>query len=158
MSTALKNHLPDESVLVQERVESLLDRRSSVESVKSADEEAESPSGHYRVRSAVALTPQSHGRTGWTVLEEFEFDGYSYRVQRRPIEVRGPVSLAPREREAVGLACAGLSRKQIASELGLAPSTVGVLLHRAAQKLQATNRPELLQSYRATQSTLGDDV
>jgi DNA-binding CsgD family transcriptional regulator len=52
--------------------------------------------------------------------------------------------LSPRERELVTLAAAGKTNKEIAHEIGLAHATVRVLLARAAAKLGAKSRRELL--------------
>jgi DNA-binding NarL/FixJ family response regulator len=52
------------------------------------------------------------------------------------------------------LACAGRSNKSIAQELELSPSTVGVLLFRAAAKLNAKSRSELLSNYEQFKAAL----
>ena len=43
-----------------------------------------------------------------------------------------------------GLPSAGVTNKVIAYEMGISASTVGVLLHRAARKLDCQTRGELL--------------
>lgn len=93
--------------------------------------------------------PQSgeKGRGSWTVVEQFVRDGYSYRLARRPLRDEGTERLTKREQEALDYALDGLSNKTIAYALGLAPSTVGVLLFRAAAKLGVKSRRELLQAY-----------
>jgi DNA-binding CsgD family transcriptional regulator len=53
--------------------------------------------------------------------------------------------LSVREREIVELARAGCENKAIACQLGLAYSTVRVLMARAARKLGARTRQEVLQ-------------
>lgn len=57
--------------------------------------------------------------------------------------------LTSREEQAVELAANGLSNKRIAQCLGIAPSTVGVLLFRAAAKLGVKSRAELAAAFRA---------
>jgi DNA-binding CsgD family transcriptional regulator len=120
-----------------------------------ADEEL--PSG-YQKRVGDSEPPGSgkRHRRSWENVEEFNHQGYCYRLQRRPIEETQDTPLAPREEEALDLAATGLSRKEIAENLGLAPSTVGVLLHRAAVKLGARSRRELIQSYRSRQNAPSD--
>ena len=86
----------------------------------------------------------------WTLVEAYELDGKQYivarcddtwRAKRRP--------LSRRESQVLGLAVLGDSNKVIAYKLGIAPSTVGVLLHRAAEKLACHSRPELLARFAA---------
>jgi DNA-binding CsgD family transcriptional regulator len=86
--------------------------------------------------------------SGWTVAEQFVREGFSYRLMRRPLEfAKVPPKLTRREEDAVLLACAGHSNKSIAQVMDVAPSTVGVLLFRAAAKLNAKSRSELLSNY-----------
>lgn len=86
---------------------------------------------------------------GWTVTEQFVREGYCYRLMRRPIE---PADSAPRftrrEEEALALAADGCTNKRIAQILDVSPSTVGVLLFRAASKLNVKSRDDLLRAYR----------
>jgi DNA-binding CsgD family transcriptional regulator len=56
-----------------------------------------------------------------------------------------PRSLSEREREVVALALKGCGNKTIAYELGLAHSTIRVLMARAASKFGAKTRQELLE-------------
>jgi DNA-binding CsgD family transcriptional regulator len=83
------------------------------------------------------------------VAEQFISQGFHYRVLRKPVDA-DPVSpgLTKREADAVELACQHLSNKEIAARLDVSPSTVGVLLFRAAAKLQAKSRSELIAAYR----------
>lgn len=53
--------------------------------------------------------------------------------------------LSTRERQIIAAASLGKSNKEIACELGLAHATVRVLLARAARKLGATGRRDLLE-------------
>jgi DNA-binding CsgD family transcriptional regulator len=80
------------------------------------------------------------------VLDEYERDGFCYQVLRRPVTTDAP-RLTKREAEVLACACLGSSNKEIAYDLGLSPSTVGVLLFRAAGKLGAQSRQELLIAY-----------
>jgi len=89
----------------------------------------------------------SRSRSGWTVLEEFVVDGFSYRVIRRPAPPEERPALTRRENEALAYASLGYKNKKIAQALGLAPSTVSVLLSRAASKLGTKSRRELLRAY-----------
>jgi len=67
---------------------------------------------------------------------------------RRPLESSDePPRLTRREEEALFHAFHGCTNKRIAELLGVAPSTVGVLLFRAAAKLGAKSRPDLLAAY-----------
>jgi DNA-binding NarL/FixJ family response regulator len=72
----------------------------------------------------------------WTVVEHFESDGQRYLLARRnDPAVHGLSVLTERERQVASFAVLGHSSKLIAYELGLADSTVRVLLHRACRKL-----------------------
>jgi DNA-binding CsgD family transcriptional regulator len=81
----------------------------------------------------------------WTLVDHYESDGKRYVLARenapKPLE---PVRLSGRERQVVALAALGRSNKLIAYELGLAYSTVRVLMARASAKLGATSRSELI--------------
>ncbi len=93
--------------------------------------------------------PPSRARSGWTVIEEFAQGGYFYRVMRRAIDHdRGEPQLTQREEQELAHAVDGASNKSIAHALGLSPSTVGVLLFRAASKLGVKSRAALLAKYR----------
>lgn len=106
------------------------------------------PSGVHRQLDPDDSPAMGRTRKSWRILEEFSHEGYFYRLQRRPLDGHQHASLAKRERDVLKLASEGQSRKEIAETLGLAPSTVGVLLHRAAVKLGARSREELILNYR----------
>jgi len=126
----------------------------SDETLKTEDEDH--PSGIHRHLSKRAATTSPRDRPSrsstvrkpWEIVEEFEHEGHRYRLQRRRIESRKEAPLAKREEETLELASEGMTRQQIAERLGLAPSTVGVLLHRASIKLRARSRNELISNYR----------
>lgn len=108
------------------------------------------PSGVLKV--AEKASPYESGKhrvsTGWTVIDQYEQDGFRYRLTRRPVDPEsGGLRLTPREDEVLTHACDGFSNKEIAYTLGLAPSTVGVLLFRAAAKMGVRSRTELLSAY-----------
>ena len=73
----------------------------------------------------------------WTLVDHFEVDGKRYLIARRNDDAAcGLAALTEREREVASHAAVGHSSKLIAYELGLADSTVRVLLHRACRKLR----------------------
>jgi DNA-binding CsgD family transcriptional regulator len=81
----------------------------------------------------------------WSLLDHFDRDGKRYVLACR----NAPSALAsalftPRERQVVLLATAGHSNKLIGYELGIATSTVGVLLSRAAARLGVKSRRALV--------------
>ena len=92
-----------------------------------------------------------------TLLDHFQRGGKRYVVAvANPPEsaaARALSSLAPRERQVVAAAAAGRTNKLIAYELGLADSTVRVLLARAARRLGASTRQELVAIVRAHAAT-----
>jgi DNA-binding CsgD family transcriptional regulator len=81
----------------------------------------------------------------WTLIDVCERDGRRYLVarQNKP-RVRGPSVLTDREQEVLAFAVLGHHNKLIAYNLGISPSTVRVLIARAAGKLGAGSRAELI--------------
>jgi DNA-binding CsgD family transcriptional regulator len=65
----------------------------------------------------------------------------------RPAKSASPEALSPRERQVLSLAAAGDTNKVIAYELGLSPSTVGVLVSRAMRKLGAPTRLAAIRTF-----------
>jgi DNA-binding NarL/FixJ family response regulator len=87
------------------------------------------------------LRPRSQTTSRWRVVEEYERDGRQYLLACRVI---GFAELSRRERQVVACACLDHSNKVVAYELGLALSTVRVLMSRAMKKYGARSRKELL--------------
>ena len=84
----------------------------------------------------------------WSLLDHFESDGRRYLVARRNdprTEQSSPLTL--RERQAIAWAAIGHSNELIAYDLGVAASTVRVLLARAARKLGARSRAEAIAAW-----------
>jgi DNA-binding CsgD family transcriptional regulator len=84
----------------------------------------------------------------WSLLDHFDRDGKRYLLACR----NSPAALAsslltPREREVVLLAARGHANKLIGYELGIATSTVGVLLNRAAARLGVHTRRALITAF-----------
>jgi DNA-binding NarL/FixJ family response regulator len=82
-------------------------------------------------------------RRRWLLVGRFEQDGQEVLVGIRTRPPPVPRGLSRRELEVLGLLGQGSSNKVIAYELGLAWSTVRVLVHRAARKLGCAGRREL---------------
>ncbi len=111
------------------------------------------------IERARTRTGRAHGETSlslwrslvserWTLVDTYEHDGKRFVVARRnDIRLPKPNPLSPRERQVLGFAVLGDPNKLIAYELGISASTVGVLLHRAMEKLGCHNRAELLQRF-----------
>ncbi len=91
-------------------------------------------------------------RGRWSLVDHFERGGRRYVVacSNEPRAAESPKlsSLTAREQQVVAYADQGHDTKLIAYELGIAPATVRVLLGRAAQKLHATSRDDLVARYR----------
>jgi DNA-binding NarL/FixJ family response regulator len=86
----------------------------------------------------------------FTLLDQFDTDGKRYIVARANApDARGPEVLTARERQVVQLASLGYTNKVIAYSLGLSGSTVRVLVSRAATRLGAATREELVSRFRA---------
>jgi DNA-binding CsgD family transcriptional regulator len=81
----------------------------------------------------------------WSLVDEFESDGKRYLVARENEPHAMPLAaLSKRERQVVGYVVLGHTTKLIAYELGIADSTVRVLLRRAMQRLGVTTRAALV--------------
>lgn len=95
----------------------------------------------------------------WSLVERFESDGRRYYVARRN-ELGNPVhdALTARERQVVVLAAVGEPSKSIAYALGITPSSVALHLSRAAAKLGARNRLELVSIVAALLPLVGDEA
>jgi DNA-binding CsgD family transcriptional regulator len=81
----------------------------------------------------------------WSLVDVFDRDGRRYVIAQpnAPI-VAADARLSSREAQVVACAALGHSNKLIAYELGLAPSTVAAHLARAAAKLGAATRADLV--------------
>jgi len=125
------------------------DLEESSEAIQSDDRPSSAPSGVFR------SSERKRRDSGWSVAAQFEQEGFSYRVLRRPLDLgRNDPGLTKREQDALELACAGHGNKGIAQILDVSPSTVGVLLFRAAAKLNAKSRSELLSTYEQFKAAL----
>ena len=118
--------------------------RKSLRQAVIALDRTQSPSERALPRNAVTI---AQGKTRhFSLLDEFGSAGARYLVLR---EIVTPGhsnldALTPRQRQVAELAVAGRHNKLIAHELGIATSTVRVLLSRAALRLGARGRSELL--------------
>jgi DNA-binding CsgD family transcriptional regulator len=104
-----------------------------------------------RARSSRGAGGESLGRwrplteARWTLVDSYERGGARYVVAREnQAEVRALSSLTERERQIVAYVAVGQSTKETGYALGISDSTVRVLLSRAAAKLGARSRSELL--------------
>jgi DNA-binding CsgD family transcriptional regulator len=80
----------------------------------------------------------------WSLVDHFERDGRRYLLaQRNDCETAPLALLTERERQVAALAAMGHANKVIAYELGIATSTVGVLVSRALRRLGLRSRREL---------------
>jgi DNA-binding NarL/FixJ family response regulator len=86
----------------------------------------------------------------WSLVDVYEENGRRYVTARENMPASNGVRpLSSRERQVASLADLGHSNKLIAYELGLAHSTVRVLLARAAAKMGVRTRSELIARVRA---------
>jgi DNA-binding CsgD family transcriptional regulator len=113
---------------------------------ESTRSKSQAPSGVFRTSDEEEQTgDQRRWGDRWTVAEQFIREGFYYRLLRRPVAVRNaPAHLTKREDDVLRLASAGHSNKSIAQMLNISASTVGVLLFRAAAKLNVASRGDLL--------------
>jgi DNA-binding CsgD family transcriptional regulator len=86
----------------------------------------------------------------WSLVDHVDNDGKRMIAAQRNEPVSpGTVGLSQREEQVLGYAALGHSNKLIAYELGLAHSTVRVLLARASAKLGARGREQTLKKFRS---------
>lgn len=84
----------------------------------------------------------------WTLLDSFESDGKRYVVARSNEPHDPPIEeLTPRERQVLAYAAMSNTDKLTAYELGLAPSTVRVLMARAIRRLGVRSRAEAVAAF-----------
>jgi DNA-binding NarL/FixJ family response regulator len=84
----------------------------------------------------------------WSLVDRFEADGRRFIIAHpNAPDAPDPRALTPRERQVAGYVALGQSNKLIAYELGISPSTVGVLVGRAAKKLGAKSRAALASTF-----------
>ena len=83
----------------------------------------------------------------WSVVDHFDRDGRRYIVAEENTPEVDPWSrLSPLEARVLRAAGLGHSNKMVAYELGIATSTVSACLRRAATKLGARNRVDLIRA------------
>ncbi|HVU04937.1 MAG TPA: LuxR C-terminal-related transcriptional regulator [Polyangiaceae bacterium] len=80
----------------------------------------------------------------WTLVDSFESDGRRFVVARENQAGAPDLGLTDRERQVVVHAALGQTNKEIAYMLGISDSTVRVLVARAARRLGARGRRDLL--------------
>ncbi|HVY30468.1 MAG TPA: helix-turn-helix transcriptional regulator [Polyangiaceae bacterium] len=86
----------------------------------------------------------------WSLVNHVDSDGKrTIMAQRNQSVQAGGLGLSRREEQVLACAALGHSNKLIAYELGLAHSTVRVLLARASSKLGARGREEALKQFHA---------
>jgi DNA-binding CsgD family transcriptional regulator len=85
----------------------------------------------------------------WSLLDHFETGGKRYVIARYNEAAASHTlsQLSAREQQVVAFVALGHANKVIAYELGLSPSTVGVLITRASRKLGVRSRSELASAY-----------
>ncbi len=131
------------------------EERDARQALRQAVREIETARGRLRRNDPHVAVDSWKGlvSTRWSLIDHFDSDGRRYVLARRndPV-VAGLEALTDRERQAVGWAALGHGNKLIAYEMGISPSTVGVLLHRAARKLGAGSRAALIDEYVAART------
>lgn len=134
--------------------------------VEHAQAEAERPSSLAELRRRVVAVSRARHNTRikdpdralqtwkalvdarWSLVDHFAQDGAHYLVAHRNDPSTAPFApLTEREHQVATLAAMGHANKVIAYDLGLATSTVGVLVGRALKRLGLTSRHELRSVY-----------
>jgi DNA-binding CsgD family transcriptional regulator len=149
----------------EQNVEAIVDPNGRVEYAPSVSRDAsaiadlaqatrarESARGRLRYQEPVAALASwpSRVRARWTLVDQFESDGRRYVVAREnAVRVPEFAGLTFREREILASVALGRTNKEVAYDLGLAHSTVRVLLARAARKLGVRDRAALARRFTA---------
>ena len=121
--------------------------RRSLSDAAAAVERARGPMRVRDCDGAIASWP-ALVRARWTLVDHFERDGRRYVLAYTNTGTQAePKVLSQREREVLDRALLGHENKLIAYELGLAASTVRVLIQRAAIKLLTRTRADTLAAY-----------
>ena len=134
--------------------------------IEHAEEPAKSPEARDALRLAALSQESARGRlrrrspdeavkewkglvaARWTLREQFDHDGKRYLVaERNDSPVNWIDELSDREQQVVAFASLGHWNKLIAYDLGIADSTVRVLLTRAAAKAGVHTRRELVELF-----------
>ena len=121
-----------------------------VEALRRAVVDVASARGHIRHEdpSRAIATWRALVDARWSLVDHFERDGSQYVVAHRNDCQTSPIArLTLREQQVVALAAMGYSNKAIAYDLGIATSTVGVLVSRALKRLGLRSRRELANLY-----------
>ncbi len=87
----------------------------------------------------------------WSLVDHFDSGGRRFIIARGKAAAATripPVRLTGRERDACARAATGCANKVIAADLGVAVSTVGMLLLRATRKLGCASREDLIRAFR----------
>jgi DNA-binding CsgD family transcriptional regulator len=127
-----------------------------------AEQPAKGPSARAALREAAVRMDRARTRSGrqapdaaldaweglvsgrWSLVDSFDRDGRRFLVARRnDPALCQPRPLSRRERQVLAYAALGRSNKEIAYELGLAPSTVSTYLTSAMQRLGLSCRAVL---------------
>ena len=130
---------------VVERPDSAVVRAARADLALRRDADAEHST---RLHDAAPEPANLGGHDGLRPVDQFSFEGVSYVILRSTERPSNFEQLSPREREVLAHAASGCSNKAIGYELGVAASTVGVLLCRGARKLGAGSRGEAIARYR----------
>jgi DNA-binding CsgD family transcriptional regulator len=126
--------------------------KAALEALRAAALDMERARGPLRRRSAETAVELWRAMVlgRWTLVDEFEHDGRRYLLAREnEPTARGPQVLSPRERQVAALMAMGHSSKLIAYELGIAYSTVRVMLVNAQKKLGVSSQEELRRAFQS---------
>jgi DNA-binding CsgD family transcriptional regulator len=142
--------------------------------VEHAGRAAQSADARARLRAAVLAVESARGRLRrtspeeavdkwkglvarrWTLVDRFETDGRRFVLARENAPLLAPpVDLTDREQQVMSYAALGHHNKLIAYELGVASSTVRVLVSRVAAKLGTQHRSDTVRAFLAMSRAFG---
>lgn len=147
LGTALRLQQRIAAAGVVEEAQVILDRRGHIQHLSQGRDASKRTAARLgeaaRADTLQRLSNRRWGR-GWRFFDYVDGDDKAFVILCRDEAASAPKRLSRREQEVVARVARGASDKEVAHDLGIAASTVRVLLARAGAKLGATTKRDLI--------------